>query len=130
MSPLTRQIRECMSELREAEEGTLTARFVFPADFLGFRGHFPGRPVLPAVCEIQGAVAMLEAWKKKEVVLKEIILAKFSTPVTCDEELVYACSMAADDRDGTVVKATLAKDGRRVARFKLRIAFRDGSEGG
>jgi 3-hydroxyacyl-[acyl-carrier-protein] dehydratase len=119
-----------MSELREAEKGSLTARFVFPAEFLGFQGHFPGRPVLPAVCEIQGAIAMLEAWKKTEVVLREIMLAKFSAPVTCDEEVAYACSMEMEDRDGAVVKATLAKDGKRVARFKLRVAFRDGSEGG
>jgi len=129
VSPLSRQIRECMSELREAEKGTLTARFVFPAEFLGFQGHFPGKPVLPAVCEIQGAVAMLEAWKKTGVVLREIILAKFSAPVTCDEEVVYACSMGMEDRDGAVVKATLSKDGRRIARFKLRVAFEDGSEG-
>jgi len=118
-----------MSDLGETENGTLTARFVFPADFLGFQGHFPGRPVLPAVCEIQGAVAMLEAWKKTEVVLREVILAKFSTPVTCDEEVVYACSVTMEDGDGAVVKVALTKGGRSVARFKLRVAFRDGSEG-
>ena len=129
MSPLARQIRKCMSDLGETENGTLTARFVFPADFLGFQGHFPGRPVLPAVCEIQGAVAMLEAWKKTEVVLREVILAKFSTPVTCDEEVVYACSVTMEDGDGAVVKVALTKGGRSVARFKLRVAFRDGSEG-
>ena len=128
MSPLARQIRECMSELEVAENGILTARFVFPADFLGFQGHFPDRPVLPAVCEIQAALAMLEASKKTEVELREIKLAKFSTPVTCDEEVVYACSMAMESQDGAVVKATLAKDGKSVARFKLRVAFRGGSE--
>lgn len=128
MSPLARQIRECMSELGEAENGTLTARFVFPADFLGFQGHFPGRPVLPAVCEIQGAVAMLEASKKTEVELREIIMAKFTTPVTCDEEVVYACSMTMESHGGALVKATLTKDGEAVARFKLRVAFRGGPE--
>ena len=71
---------------------------------------------------------MLEAWRKREVVLREIILAKFSAPVTCGEEVVYACSIGVDDYDGAVVKATLAKDGRRVARFKLRVAFRGSSE--
>jgi 3-hydroxyacyl-[acyl-carrier-protein] dehydratase len=117
-----------MSKLEEAENGTLTARFLFPADFLGFQGHFRGRPVLPAVCEIQGVLAMLEASKKTEVELKEIILAKFSTAVTCDEEVVYACSMAMESHDGAVIKAALTKDGKSVARFKLRVAFRGGSE--
>ncbi len=86
MSRLARQIRECMSDLGQADDGNLTARFVFPAEFLGFQGHFPARPVLPAVCEIQAALAMLEAWETRRVDLREIILAKFSAPVTCDEE--------------------------------------------
>ena len=128
MSRLARQVRECMSDLEEAGDGTLTARFVFPPEFLGFQGHFSGNPVLPAVCEIQGAVAMLEAWKKTEVVLREVILAKFSTPVTCDEEVVYACSMTMQSHGGALVKATLTKDGESVARFKLRVAFRGDSE--
>lgn len=129
MSQIARQIRECMSDLGQADDGTLTARFVFPAEFLGFQGHFPGEPVLPAVCEIQGAVAMLEAWRNRRVGLREIILAKFSAPVTCDEELVYACSVTKEDPHGAVVKATVAKDGRAVARFRLRVAFDGETEG-
>ena len=128
MSQLARQIRECMSDLEQADDGTLTARFVFPAEFLGFQGHFPGEPVLPAVCEIQGAVAMLEAWEKRRVGLREIILAKFSAPVTCDEEVVYACSVTMEDRHGAVVKASVAKHGTAVARFRLRVVFHGETE--
>jgi 3-hydroxyacyl-[acyl-carrier-protein] dehydratase len=118
-----------MWDLGEAEDGTLTARFVFPEEFLGFQGHFPGEPVLPAVCEIQGAVAMLEAWENRRVGLSEIVLAKFSAPVTCDEELVYSCSVTTKDRHGAVVKTTVVKDGRAVARFRLRVVFGGETEG-
>jgi 3-hydroxyacyl-[acyl-carrier-protein] dehydratase len=118
-----------MSDLEQADDGTLRARFSFPADFLGFQGHFPGEPVLPAVCEIQGALAMIEAWKSRRVGLSEIILAKFSAPVTCDEELVYACSLTREDRDGAVVKTTVSRRGSPVARFRLRVVF-DGETGG
>jgi 3-hydroxyacyl-[acyl-carrier-protein] dehydratase len=117
-----------MSDLEQADDGTLTARFVFPAEFLGFQGHFPGAPVLPAVCEIQGAVAMLEAWEKRRVGLREIILAKFSAPVTCDEEVVYACSVTRENRHGAVVKASVAKQGAAVARFRLRVVFHGEAE--
>lgn len=123
MSPLARQIRECMSDLGSTEDGLLTARFVFPETFLGFQGHFRGRPVLPAVCEIQGAVAMLEEWEKRGVVLREIIVAKFASPVTCDEEILYACSVTMEGRHAAVVKTTITRHGRSVARFKLRVAF-------
>ena len=129
MSRLARQVRECMSDLGQADDGTLRARFSFPADFLGFQGHFPGEPVLPAVCEIQGALAMLEEWKSRRVELSEIMLAKFSAPVTCDEELVYACYVTGEDRDGAVIKVTVSRDGSSVARFRLRVVF-DGEAGG
>jgi 3-hydroxyacyl-[acyl-carrier-protein] dehydratase len=118
-----------MSHLEQSDDGRLTARFRFPTEFLGFQGHFPGEPVLPAVCEIQGAVAMLEVWEERPVWLREIVMAKFSRPVTCGEELTYACSVTAEDRHGAVIKATVEKDGRSVARFRLRVVFDGEAEG-
>ena len=129
MSEIARQTRSCMHGLSDAGDGELRARFVFPADFIGFRGHFPGRPILPAVCEIQAALAMLEAWKGRRVRLREIVLAKFSVPVSCDEEVVCSCSVKMDDGDGAVLKASLAKDGESVARFRLRVTFENEKEG-
>ena len=71
---------------------------------------------------------MLEAWENKEVSLREIILAKFSAPVTCDEEVAYVCSMTTESGHGAVVKTTVASDGRAVARFKLRVVFQGETE--
>ena len=65
MSRLVREIEQCMSGLTEAEGDEVTARFLFPAAFIGFQGHFPERPVLPAVCKIQAAIAVLEAWSER-----------------------------------------------------------------
>ena len=72
---------------------------------------------------------MLEAWKGRRVGLSEIMLAKFSAPVTRDEELVYACSVASEDRDGAVVRVSVSKRGSSVARFRLRVVF-EGETGG
>lgn len=32
-----------------------TANFLFPPDFIGFNGHFPGNPMLPGVAQIMAA---------------------------------------------------------------------------
>lgn len=29
-----------------------SADFLFPADFIGFQGHFPGNPILPAIVQL------------------------------------------------------------------------------
>jgi 3-hydroxyacyl-[acyl-carrier-protein] dehydratase len=112
-----------MSDLADAGGGGLTARFLFPPEFIGFRGHFPARPVLPAVCKIQAAVAMLEASKGRSVRLDEIVLAKFAAPITCDEEVEFLCTTVMEGTNSAVLKATVSKDGEKVSRFMLRVTL-------
>lgn len=128
-SRLAREIEQCMSGLGEAEGEALTARFLFPASFIGFQGHFPGRAILPAVCKIQAAVAMLEASCGRGVRLNEIASAKFLSPVTCGEEVLVTCAVTMQEGGRGVVKATVARNGENVARFRLRVTFED-EEGG
>jgi 3-hydroxyacyl-[acyl-carrier-protein] dehydratase len=123
VSEIAQQTLHCMSDLGATGEGELRASFLFPAEFVGFHGHFPGRPVLPAICEIQAALAMLETWKGRRVRLREIVQAKFSASVSCDEEVVCSCSVTLEGADGALVKVSVANDGGSVARFKLRVAF-------
>ena len=129
MSELARQIRECMSGLTRAEEGKLRARFVFPAGFVGFQGHFPGRPVLPAVCEIQAALEMVAAWNGRRIRLDEIVLAKFASPVTCDEEVDCLCSVTMEDSQRAVVRANVTREGENVAKFRLRVTLEGERQG-
>jgi 3-hydroxymyristoyl/3-hydroxydecanoyl-(acyl carrier protein) dehydratase len=118
-----------MSDLTETGPGELRACFLFPAEFAGFQGHFPGRPILPAVCEIQAALAMLEAWKGEPVALREIILAKFATPVTCDEEVVCQCAVTLEGGPDALVRSTVATAAGNVARFRLRVSFQEKGRG-
>lgn len=59
MSRLRDEIKSSMSELRDNGK-EITAHFCFSQEFIGFKGHFPGRPVLPGVCKIQAILCMLE----------------------------------------------------------------------
>ena len=118
-----------MSGLTGAEGNELTARFLFPATFIGFKGHFPDRPVLPAVCKIQAAIAVLKAWSRGEVRLGEIVSAKFFSPVTCGEEVIVRCLVPGEESNRGAVKATVARNGKKVAEFKLRVTFEDEERG-
>ncbi len=129
MSRLVREIEQCMSGLSEAAGDEVTARFLFPPSFIGFQGHFPGRPILPAVCKVQAALAMLEASCEREVRLREIVSAKFFSPVTCGEEVLVRCAVAKQEEGWAVVKATVARSGESVAKLKLRVTFEDGRRG-
>lgn len=104
-------------------DGTLTSRFVFPEDFIGFQGHFPGNKVLPGVCQIQCIASMLETWKNKAVAIKEIVLAKFLAPVLPSEELTCVCRDITAADKYFMVKAYVNKGAERVAEFKLKVYF-------
>ena len=111
-----------MSRLSDDAEG-LTARFCFAREFTGFKGHFPGRPVLPGVCKVQAVLCMLEAAARKTPRLKEIVSAKFFAPVTCEEEVVFAVRRTPDDNGETRISAVVTSGEKKVAEIKLRVVF-------
>lgn len=126
MNRLVREIEQCMSGVAEAEAGEVTARFLFPAGFIGFQGHLPESPVLPAVCEIQAALVLLQAWSRRRVRLSEVVSAKFLAAITSDEELEVHCSVTMEEEDRSMVKAAVVRNAESVARFKLRVSFENG----
>ncbi len=109
-----------MADLKVTDRA-LTACFVFPADFIGFQGHFPQKKLLPGVCQIQCIISMLEKWKKNKVALMEIVSAKFLSPVLPLEEITCECREIQDNGGEFIVKAFISKAGGRVAEMKIRV---------
>lgn len=124
MKNIRKEIAANMSGLKQTEQGKLTARFVFPEDFIGFQGHFPNNKILPGVCQIQCVITMLEEWKKKSVVLKEIVLAKFLSPVLPFEELVCTGKNIEESNGELVLKALFSKSGKKISEIKLRVRIK------
>ncbi|MDM8526314.1 hypothetical protein QUF80_23290 [Desulfococcaceae bacterium HSG8] len=122
MSRMTNEIRQYMSDLTETAGGNLTARFLFPSDFIGFQGHFPGNPVLPGICKIQAVLVILqERYKKTTIRLKEIVQAKFLSPVSCGEELAFECRETKRSDREMFVKALISSNDKKIAELKLRL---------
>ena len=111
-----------MKGLTAVDGNALTAVFIFPEDFIGFQGHFPSRKVLPGVCHIQCVTLMFEKAKERPVTLKEIIQAKYISPVLPSEELICVCSSAQEGRN-FILKATLSRDSQKVSELKLRVSI-------
>jgi 3-hydroxyacyl-[acyl-carrier-protein] dehydratase len=121
MSRITDEILECMSDYTAGGDGKFSARFNFPVGFIGFRGHFPGQPVLPGVCKIQAVLVMVEQLNGEKQGLKEVVQAKYFAPVTCDQELFFECTKRDSDSSEVIVKALVTSDGKKVAQFSLKV---------
>ncbi len=121
MRTIKKEIAQCMYDLDLEDNHILTAHFVFPEDFIGFQGHFPENKILPGICQIQCVIAMLEEWKKKKVVLKEIVLAKFLLPVRPFEELACTGQNIEESNGELALKVLFSKSGKKTAEIKLKV---------
>jgi 3-hydroxymyristoyl/3-hydroxydecanoyl-(acyl carrier protein) dehydratase len=112
-----------------AKDGTrLTSCFAFPPAFIGFQGHFPETKILPGVCQIQCALSMLEKGSGKAVVLKEVVLVKYFSPVFPDDEVTCVVNDMGDTGGEAVVKAIISKKTDKISEMKLRVSYDGGAK--
>ena len=128
MNIIVQEIKQCMSDITEKDSNNISARFLFPGEFTGFQGHFPEKPVLPGFCKIQTVLVILQKWRKKNVRLKEIVLAKFFSPVSCGEELIFECTEAKIDNEESMIHAYVTSKGKKIATLDLKVAFKSNEE--
>jgi 3-hydroxymyristoyl/3-hydroxydecanoyl-(acyl carrier protein) dehydratase len=66
-------------------DGVNVFEFRFGADDLVFAGHFPNRPLLPGVFQLEMARMAAEWILKRPLAVREIVKAKFQRPILPDE---------------------------------------------
>lgn len=101
------------------------ASIVFGEDFSVFRGHFPGNPTLPGVCELICVEVLLEKIFGKTAALTDLSKAKFFSPIAPEEPLKIELSgLPADSGElsGADLSARLVSGSRKIAVFtKFRV---------
>ncbi len=123
MSKIKQEIIRHMSGLELTEAKDLVAHFVFPEDFIGFQGHFPLKKILPGVCQIQCVMLMLEQWEKRKLCLREIVQAKFLSPVSPLEKITCVCRNINTVGDEFLLNASINRETQKVAELKLKLSF-------
>ena len=99
---------------------TAARRYRFSADFVGFRGHFPGDAILPAIVQLQVVVALAQELSGTPLCLAAVPSAKFLLPIRpCEDvEVRYRHRSAAS---GGRYDATLTVADRTVSSFSLEL---------
>jgi 3-hydroxyacyl-[acyl-carrier-protein] dehydratase len=122
MNDLLKWLEECMSLVEVGTGENVSAQFVFPEDFPGFQGHFPGRPTLPGVCLVQAALVLLKKWAGGAVTLRTLVTAKFLEPVGPRVVLTMAGRVELADDGTAVLKAKVTCGSKKIAELVLRAA--------
>ena len=74
------------------ETNVVTRHYRFKRDFIGFRGHFPSYPILPAFVQILTAITLIEEHKKCRLELATVEKAKFHLTLPPDLEIEVSCA--------------------------------------
>ena len=92
MSKLKKEIVKCaVGAIEEMGPQKVSGRYCFPPDFIGFSGHFPGHPVLPAFVQVMAALAVIEHWKGRSFELSCLERAKFRMEIHPGREISVQC---------------------------------------
>lgn len=61
MNRLKKEIIEAaMAQIEVIGPDKASRRYCFPDNFIGFSGHFPGYPILPAFVQVLTAITVIE----------------------------------------------------------------------
>lgn len=105
------------------EEGSWKAKYCIAPDFIGFQGHFPDYPLMPAVMQSLLAVHMLQKALGCKLSLESLPTAKFTGQVRPDDELLCQAK-ALDSKDSGRWEVNITRgeqDGevKKISSFRL-----------
>ena len=110
MNQLRLEIERAATSSAAYGGGIWTRSFLFSSDFCGFSGHFPGRPILPAIVQMMLAIATAESATQQTMTLEGIQNAKFLLPLKPDMEITVHCEPVAGEWNSIKVRL-LTQDG-------------------
>ncbi|MEA3347630.1 MAG: hypothetical protein U9Q39_01080 [Pseudomonadota bacterium] len=80
-------------------------KFCPAADFVGFDGHFPEYPILPAMLQILLGIIVSEELYGKKLALQKLDKAKFMAQIQPEQSLTVSCKItrpAAENLEQTI----------------------------
>ncbi len=112
MNSLRNALELCAKPVIQLDKAKFSKDFFLPASFIGFEGHFPIKPVLPAIMQILMAQMTASEATGKNVGLQEMTQAKFTSPIDPDNTITCIVTQKQDslwDCQILVKESTAAK---------------------
>ena len=76
-----------LGPVKETAPGHFIRTYCFAPDFIGFSGHFPGYPILPAFIQVLMVVSMAEDVKGHNLRFSSLEKAKFQNKIFPGQEI-------------------------------------------
>lgn len=127
---LNSDIRQSNVSVSGTLEDGIRAEFNFSGNLELFKGHFPGRPILPGIVQIEMVKLSIEAILGKKLSLHSVTHVKFSrliepdTPVSVDIDITL-CAADADQHPLIEARAQVCVKGTSAGKLNFVLAVAD-----
>jgi len=118
MSVLREEIDARVSAYENNGE-TCSGDICFDADFSGFKGHFPGKPIVPGVCMVQAVAVLVARALGSRVTIAELLQAKFVSVAEPGANVRIVAGYTQRDPLTYLVKASLTLNGEALAKIEF-----------
>lgn len=120
MNELRRAVFAARTAFEVDDEKILTGQFRFEESFVGFDGHFPGYPLVPAVVEVFMAQMLIEEYCGHGVRLTEVAGAKFLAQLRPHTSITFVCRPLRP-LPQALWEVKISTEGRPAAAFRLHL---------
>jgi 3-hydroxyacyl-[acyl-carrier-protein] dehydratase len=85
-----------LEKMVPSEPGCGSQRFHPTANFIGFSGHFPDFPILPAMLQVLLGIIVCEELYGSRLILQKLEKAKFMAQIKPEQILTVSCRLSHD----------------------------------
>ena len=115
-SELLKRVRD----FQRHDDGSYSAAITFDPAFTGFDGHFPGNPIVPAVCQLSAVEVLAHlALGREELKLATISLMKFRAPLVPNDTATFIFRILQEENTITVKADVSTTKQKNASKFKL-----------
>ena len=95
-------VEDCIQSVCVDDNGQVIGTLIFAANFPAFEGHFPGKPVLPAIVQLAAVRFLAAKHLGKQLVPTSIDRAKFKTMIGPEEQVTITIRLDQLDNNVTI----------------------------
>ncbi len=120
MNNIVKALKQRLQVHEPLTSDAFSGSLLFDSDFPGFKGHFPGNPILPGACLIEAAVQSISYGTRQDLLLAEVERVKFFSPVKPGEEVKLDFSIEYLT-DAISTKGSMMSGDRKICTMKLKM---------
>jgi 3-hydroxymyristoyl/3-hydroxydecanoyl-(acyl carrier protein) dehydratase len=120
MKNINEEIRACSIKPTRKTERGWEKTYIFPLDFLGFQGHFPGNPILPGIIQIMMARQAITEQMERKFEVAKVTRSKYMKVITPEIPVTMIWKVN-EKQDALICKCTLEIEGNPASKLTMTL---------